>query len=235
MEKSDELFDKIKSQKLQQKPKWYFQVKNTFFWVLFTASILLGSISFSVILFAIQQADFDLIQHIYHSLLEFILGISPVIWLITLIICLVIAMLGIRNSKKGYKYTLSNILAFSIGFSILIGTLFFISGGAQFLENAFATQFKNYQSIKSMKINRWSNPDNGYLAGTIVNISDNEIEIKDFNQNIWLIDVSDARFRGNRIPEPGMKMKFIGSKIKNNLFKAEEIRHWGGNGHGPGH
>jgi len=232
MDKSSELFDKIKSQKVQQKPKWYFQFKNYFFWLLFVGFILLGSLSFSIILFAIQQADFDLIKHLSHSLLEFVLGIAPIIWLITLIVFLVIAMMGIRNSKKGYKYSLSNIIAFSISFSILLGTLFFISGGAQYLENAFATQFSNYNSIESLKINRWSNPESGYLSGTIINISDDKLEIEDFDQKRWKIDISDARLRGNKSLEINAKVKFIGEKTEYNQFKASEIRHWGGNGRG---
>jgi len=233
MEKSDELFDKIKSQKLQQKPKWYFQFKNTFFWGVFIAFILLGSISFSVILFAIQQADFDLIQHLSHSFLEFILGIAPILWLVLLILGLIIAMLGIRNSKKGYKFTFGNMIAFSFGFSILLGTLFFIGGGAQYLENSFATEFSNYHSIESMKINRWTNPSEGYLSGTILNLYDDEMEIEDFNQKRWHIDIRDAQLKGKKKLEIGKKIKFIGAQTGKDQFKASEIRHWGGKGRGP--
>lgn len=233
MDKSQELFDKIKSQKIQQKPKWYFQFKNYFFWLLFTGFILLGSLSFSVILFAIQQTDFDLLNHLSHSPLEFILGIAPLVWLVTLIVFLMIAMMGIRNSKKGYKFSLSNMIAFSISFSIVLGTLFFISGGAQYLETSFATSFSNYKSIESLKISRWSNPESGYLSGTIINISDDELEIEDFDQKRWKIDITDARLRGNKSLETNAKMKFIGEKTGHNQFKASEIRNWGGNGRGP--
>jgi hypothetical protein len=184
-------------------------------------------------LFAIQQADFDLLKHLSHSISEFILGITPVIWLFSLIIFLILTMLVIKNSKKGYKYTLSNLIAFSISFSVLIGTLFFISGGAQYLENSFATQFSSYQSIESLKMNRWSHPENGYLSGNIIKISESEIVIEDFNKQKWQVDISNAKVRGNKAIEEGMKIKFIGAQTNHDHFEADEIRHWGGNGRGP--
>jgi hypothetical protein len=193
----------------------------------------MGGISFSIILFAIQEADFEILNHLSHSFFEFILGIAPLIWLIFLILFLILAMIGIRNSKKGYKFSNSSIIGFSVSLSILIGTLFFISGGAQYLENAFAVNFSQYKSVEELKITRWTNPQNGYLSGKIIELDDDFLIIEDFNHIKWEVDISNAFVRGNNNWSVGTPLKFTGKQIGNNAFTANEIRHWGRGGKGP--
>lgn len=233
MRTSDELYNKISKQKLRQKPKYLFTLKSYFYWFLFICFTLMGGISFSIILFAIQEADFEIMNHLSHSFFEFILGIAPVIWLIFLILFLILAMIGIRNSKKGYKFSNSSIIGFSVSFSILIGTLFFISGGAQYLENAFAVNFTQYKSVEDLKISRWTNPAKGYLSGEIIEIDDDFLIIKDFNHNKWEVDISEAYVRGNSNWAVGTHLKFTGNANGDHVFKANEIRHWGRGGKGP--
>ena len=230
MENRDQLIEKMKQMNIKPKPSWHFTAKGIFFWIVFIVSVILGALAFSIVLFSIQQTDFDLIAHMSHSRFEFILGLVPFFWIISLIIFLVTAMIGIKNSKKGYKFSYSSIVAFSASFSILLGTIFFIGGGAQWLENAFSVRVVLYEGVQEKKLNLWMQPEKGYLAGTIIQVNDNSFELNDFTNHNWAVNIEQANIASAVIIVEGEKIKIIGEIVSKDNFQAYEIRPWGGQG-----
>jgi hypothetical protein len=86
MNNFDKILEKIEHQHIEPTPKWYFQFKNWGFWCLFAISILIGSMSFSIILYSVQQTDFELLSHFFkHSKWESLLVLLPYFWLILFI------------------------------------------------------------------------------------------------------------------------------------------------------
>lgn len=228
MENSDQLIEKMKLQNIKPKPGWHYTAKTIFSWFAFITSVLLGAFAFSIVLFSIQQIEFDLIAHMSHSYIEFLMGLVPFFWIISLIVFLIIAMVGIKNSKKGYKFSYSRIIAFSASFSILLGTLFFIGGGAQWLEHAFSVQVGIYESVQDKKIKMWNKPDEGYLGGTILKLTEESIELEDFNNQTWLIDIGQANVSPNVLLVEKEMIKIIGEITSDDNFLADYIKPWGG-------
>ncbi len=228
MKNSESLIEKIKAEKIKPTPKWRFTIKEKSISIIFIIALIFGGLSFSVILFAIQQLDFSLINHMSHSWPEFLLALIPFIWIVFLIVFLILAMLGIKNSKSGYKFSLSKLFLFNTGLSILIGTFFFISGGAGWLENKFEVNISSYESISERKEKMWIIPDEGYLAGTVIKISPTEFVLESFKDNKWTIYYENANMRPFSELVVGQEIKIIGKKISDNHFRADEIRPWGG-------
>jgi hypothetical protein len=228
MENSQKIIEKIRSDKIKPIPKYRFMLKAIMIWSGFSLFILVGAIAFSIILYSIQQNSFDLLNHISHSTLEFFLALIPLVWLITLLLFLAASMWTIRYSKRGYKIGQGKWLAYSTAVSIALGTLFFISGGANWVENSFANKIELYESVEERKINIWNNPDEGNLAGMILTIEKDILNIRDFNQMEWSIDISSAFIAHMVVLEPGEKIKIIGTRTAEHAFKAQEIRPWGG-------
>lgn len=228
MENSDKLIEKIKAQQVRPLPRWRYVFKDTSLWIVFILCAFFGSLAFSVILFAIQQVDFDLIGHMSHSRFELLLGLVPFFWIIAVVILLVLAIFSIKNSKKGYKFTSLSLIGFSAAFSVLLGTLFFISGGGNWLENAFATKVQTYESVQERKVQVWSVPEDGFLSGTIINTGDSTFEIRDFNGKSWTIDYKGADIVPAVSIEDGEKIKIMGKITSADHFTAEMIRPWGG-------
>ena len=137
-------------------------------------------------------------------------------------------MVGIKNSKKGYKFSYSKIVVFSSSFSILIGTLFFIGGGAQWLEHAFSVRVGIYESVQEKKVKMWTKPEGGYLSGTIVKVYEESLELNDFNNQSWLIDIGQANVSQAVFLEEKEIIKIIGEIISNQNFRADDIKPWGG-------
>ena len=211
-------------------PRWRFTLKNSLTWFVFITSIILGALAFSVVLFSIQQVDFNLVSELPHSWLTWLLGLLPYFWIITLVVFLVAAILGIRSSKKGYKFNAMALAGFSTAFSILLGTLFFISGGGRWLEQTFASTVGIYESIQDRKVKLWVLPDEGYLAGTIKRIQGDEISILDFKGNAWTVAFTDADIPPVVALENGAEIKIVGERTGPGKFRADMIRPWGGEG-----
>ena len=203
-------------------------MKNAAAWLLFIFAVVLGALAFSVVLFAIQQIDFDLIAHMQHSWFELLLGLLPFFWIVSLVLFLVAAMISIKNSRKGYKFSSPSLLGFSTALSILLGTLFFISGGAKWLENAFATNISLYESVQDKKIKLWTMPEDGYLSGTITEVDDDSLRLTDFNDKAWTIMIRGAEIVPAVSLVEGEKVKITGEMKSGDVFKAGKIRPWGG-------
>jgi len=229
MDNSEKLINKMKNQNLKPIPKWRFTMKGMAIGFTIFISVILGGLAFSIILFSIQQLGFDLIVHMSHSKIEFLLGLLPFLWIVTLIIFLILGIISIKHSRKGYKLSPSKLLIINSAFSILLGTLFFIGGGAQWLENKFAVKMEFYKSVQENKINMWSMPEDGFLSGTIELVNDNTLQLIDFDNQSWIIDYQEAHIPPAVLLEEGEVIKLRGKMNSSNNFHAEEVRPWGGN------
>ena len=222
------IIDFIKEKDIKPTPGWVFKLKTTGGWILFLLAVLLGGLAFSVVLYAIQQSEFTLLNHLGHSGLEIFLSLLPFIWLGFLVLFFVVSIFGIRHSWKGYKIPLLKQALGSIGLSISIGTLFFIGGGGEWLDRAYGNTLSGYETIEDRKIQVWSNPDEGYLSGYINEINDDQLIISDFRDRTWTIDIKDSWIAPPVLIEVGERIKVVGEITGRMSFHADEIRPWGG-------
>lgn len=228
MDNAEKIIEMIREKEIKPKARWRFTVKNFLMSTVFILGVVFGALAFSVILFAIQQSDFSLIAHMDHTFWEFTLGLIPILWIIFLIVFLGIAIVSIKYSRKGYKFTPLSVAGFCTALSILTGTLFFISGGASWLDNKFAASISQYESIEARKIKTWTAPEDGYLSGTILSLDDTTFSMKDFNGKVWEIGFSKADVVPSVILADGEKIKLAGSMTSADGFHAEKIFPWGG-------
>lgn len=230
MEKSKKIIESIIKAEIKPKPRWQFILGNNLVWVGLFLFTVLGAIAFSIILLSVQQTDFQIISHLSHSKWEMFLGLLPFIWILFILVFLVLAILSIKHSWKGYKISPLRLVTINAALSIGLGTLFFIYGGAQRLEHVFDLKMGNYQSIEERKMAMWSNPEEGLLSGRIEKVDKNIIFLNDFNDQLWEIDYQDAFVAPILLLEMGETIKIIGEPTNNKEFVASEVRPWGGPG-----
>lgn len=226
MKSPKNIVDRIKEKRVKQIPKWYFTLKKVLNRVFFSICILLGGAAFSVILLSIQQTDFDLVSHISHSSWEFILGLLPFFWIVILLTLLVLAMIAVKRSVRGYKYDWWRIFGLNTAASILLGTLFFIGGGGHQLESVFIEKVKYYNSVQKNKMQLWMRPEKGFLAGTVNTMDNKKFTLDDFYGYLWEVDFSNAFVSNGLEIKKGKKVKLIGKTTSPYSFKVKEIRPW---------
>ncbi|MBK6364819.1 MAG: hypothetical protein IPF52_15585 [Saprospiraceae bacterium] len=184
MDNANKIINRIKENNLQPQPEWKYifskqQKKLTFYFYCF------GWNFFSVILFAISENGFDLLQHFRHSRIESFLVVLPLLWLASHTLFLAVSVFSVLNTGRAYKYSMGKWMMVSAALSMTIGTLFFITGGAKWLEKKFETHIESYESILEKKTRIWSQPELGTLSGEIVKIQNNTLLLKDWTNKVW--------------------------------------------------
>jgi len=228
IKKSQKLFNKITAEQIKPNPRWHFVLQNFVFWNVFIIFAVFGSVAFSIILYATAESDFNLLSF-SGSKIKFLFSVLPLLWILFLGIFLIISIFGIRHTKTGYRYPFLKILSFNILLSIFLGALFVYTGGAKTMEQIFAKNVPVYKSVEENRVLRWSNPENGFLSGVILeNKNEKTILIEDFNGTKWEVDIQDALIRSRLHLDQREKIKIIGEILEDNIFVAQEIRKWKG-------
>lgn len=220
--------DRLNREEARPIPHWIFKAQDFGLWTIFATSVLTGAAAFSVILYAIQQSDFNLLSHFSHSPLEMILSMVPLIWLAAVIIFLTLAVSAYRHTWKAYKFSPLYIFFISVLLSLALGTLFFVAGGARQIDRTFDSTLSSYESIEEKKSEIWHNPEKGLLYGNIISKGNGTLIIRDKNGSDWTITTTDAFVAPVLTLEPGEKIKLMGNLAGDYLFKATEIKPWGG-------
>lgn len=226
MNRFDKIIEQINEQEIKPTSRWYFMTKNVWIWCIFIVMTVLGSMAFSIVLFSIQQSDFQLLSHFSHSKTEMILSLIPYFWLISLLLFTLLGLFSFLQFKRAYKIPIWHIVEFNILFSAIIGTLLYITNGAQFLEQKFAVNVPFYKSVEQQKLKQWMQPDKGFLAGTIITSKQDTLILTDFNGKEWQIIYHDIFIPPILNLEKDEKIKIAGKILTNNYFEATEIRPW---------
>ncbi|OFW47342.1 MAG: hypothetical protein A2163_06000 [Actinobacteria bacterium RBG_13_35_12] len=225
---SNEVFKKIQDNNIIPKPRWYFITKNYFIWSIFGISIILGSLAFSMVLFIIEQLDWDIYHYIGDSFLKTVFISLPYLWLIFLILFTGAAYYNFIHTKRGYRFKFISILLISLIISITLGTGLYFNGFSERLENVFSEKIPYYNRLVYSFEKQWMKPERGLLAGIIIEtgLPENNFILMDLDNNRWKIEAGKAIWKGKMTPVIGLKIKLIGKLIDDSNFKAIEIRSW---------
>ena len=146
------------------------------------------------------------------------------------VIFLVVAYLNFRYTERGYTLSFKKIFLINTLAILILGSILHISGVSERLNRVFSESFSTYDITLDPRYKIWSSPETGYLAGTILSVSEASIELEDLDGNIWSIDISEAKVRRAVGLIEGEKIKIVGNEVDKNTFQALEILPWEGRG-----
>jgi hypothetical protein len=225
---------KIERQHILPEAKWKYLLRKYSLWLIFTIILILVAFSFSVVLDNGRNLDWDLYQFIHQSQLVYILSILPYFWIILIAIFLITAFLEIRKTETGYRYSWPKILLITLGGITIFGIFVSLFGFGDKLNSKLIKEVPFYrQHMMVTKESQWMQPTRGFLAGTIISASENELEINDLNGKDWNINIDEkTSIKPSVNISPKEMIKLIGTKGDDNNFNAQEIRPWAGQGMG---
>ena len=227
------ILDTIKSKKLKPKAKWTFLLKNYVIWIFGILSLLFGSIAMAVVIYLINNNDWDLYSEFSGSLLGFIFLTMPYFWLIFLGIFIFVIGYNIKHTKKGYKISLPILLFLSIFVSAIFGVIFFNVGLGQAIDDVLGEQVSFYGTVINPRARLWYNPREGHLMGVITERTTNQqFKLQDIRKNTWLIDISRLKNNFDERINSGCAVKMTGQVSGNNYFMVERIYIHNGPGRG---
>ncbi|MFA5025473.1 MAG: hypothetical protein WC503_03140 [Candidatus Shapirobacteria bacterium] len=211
---SDRTLNLIKRQHLKPIPKWEFIAKNWSLWSGLILCLILLILGFGLSIFGV-------VDNI----------IVPYLWLFIAIIFLLLSYFLFEKTKGAYRFQKWQVIASIAVIGLVIGSAFFKIGLANRLDQQLDRNIPYYRQMVPMKLETWSQPQSGYLSGTITKVIDSDnFELKDFNNKVWSISGQNVLIRGRVTISVGSEIKLIGSKAEGYSFIVEEIRPWVGLG-----
>lgn len=183
------IFDLIEKDKIKPTSKLYFSLKDKTLWSLLVLSILIGSIAFSVVIFNFTNSEAYFYQATNDSFTDFILEMTPYIWIFLFTAFVFVGYENFRYTKKGYKYSFFIILAVSLVLNIIGGMILHYIGVSKIIDEDFPSGYMISSSDFSRKI-IWNQPNRGILSGEVVSVqaSGTSFVLRDFDNNLWMID-----------------------------------------------
>jgi hypothetical protein len=228
--------DKIERQHITPEPGWKYLMKNYSLWLLFAIVSILAALSFSVVFDNAENLDWDLYQFMHQGRFSYFLSIIPYFWITLVVAFLVAALFEIRKTETGYRYSWSKILLITMGSIAIFGLFVSFLGFGGKLNSKLNKEIPFYrQHMMITKESQWMQPSKGFLAGTIISVAKNKLEIKDLNDKRWDVSIDDKTLiRPSANIYQNEMIKIIGEKKGEDNFKAQEIRPWTGKGMGNG-
>lgn len=215
------ILNRIEAENINPRSKWYYRIRYSSFWVLFGAMLVLGALSFAVMLFAINNTDFAILDYVDNGGLEQLLSLMPFVWVFLVGIAVGLGVWGLKHTKRGYRFALVLVLGGNVLGSVLLGAVVYGAGGGEIIEGIVEQKIPQYQSVREKQARFWGNPEEtGRLAGLVESIDDQTLTLSDPHGRTWKVNIQEAEFT----PEIGRPLKMRGQVTGTGEFTAQRIR-----------
>jgi heme/copper-type cytochrome/quinol oxidase subunit 2 len=235
---SQKIIAKIKKEKIKPEPKWKFIYRNYLIWILAMFMVVFGAISFSITIFTLKHVDLETLKYIEQTRLKFIFFIIPFLWKIFFVIFIILSYFAFKKTRTGYRYHFLFLSGVILITSIILGYFIYILGFGEKLNRALNQTVSIYRNVSPVSENRWHNPEKGLLAGEIIEIKSNQlIIVSDIEEKIWKVELPNDLPNNQKMidhlnqflkdnPDKPIKVKIVGEKINDEIFRAHFIKPW---------
>lgn len=222
---SDNILNTIKGKNLKPKPRWHFIVRQVLIWFTALLSVVIGSFTFSVILFRMVNNDWEILTFINRSPFMHVFSTLPYIWILLLVLFVGLAYYNARHTKGAYKYQGYWFVIGSVILSLAIGGMLYAVGIGP-LVHGVAQRLPVMRDLMHDREELWLTPENGLLAGEVTDILSGVgiYTVTDFNEGVWIIVPADDYMESPFFTiEEGVLIRMTGSVLDEDHFEAQRI------------
>lgn len=217
----------IEEEHIAPKPRWHFLIKDYVVWATGIASLVVGSVAVSVIIFAAVNSDFAYRHLLSRGPFEHIVQLLPVLWIVLLAVFVALAYYNFKHTKHGYRHRLIAVVSTSILISIAAGTGLYAAGASQIADYAVSRALPFHPAFDEKRQALWVQPERGLLAGYVVSIEDSgDLAFEDFEGKNWNISTEDLNEREKGLFAHIDTVSIIGEQISDDEFRACLVRPW---------
>ena len=155
-----------------------------------------------------------------------LLIVLPLMWLIVLVLLSGITVFNLRHTKQGYRFRMHQVLLVSIIGSLTLGGILHAAHWSNALDLTLKQRVLPYRELRNRRMNMWTHPESGMLAGTVVQVRGNTVFLRDFDEVLWEVDIAGAAPFPEWLLEEAMPLRILGYSLGDALFIAESIRPW---------
>lgn len=223
---TQKVLNKIKNKRIEPKAKWYFLLKDSFVWILFALSILIGALSTSAVIFNIKFSDWDVCGKVPGGRSCFFISVLPYFWILILVGLIFVSYYNLKHTKKGYKYSVVGIILLSLIASLVLGGVSYSLGMGEKMERRATQHLPFYKGLEGRRMQMWQKHPDNMLAGKIIKVYEKELDLEGLKQEIWKVTTENAKITPMVILEKGEMIRVIGQKREDRIFVAKYIMPW---------
>lgn len=213
----------IEEQKITPKQRWEFLVREYGIWVVGFLAFALSGLALGVSFHLIRNADWDIHHELGASGFMTFWAAMPYLWLILLIAFVVAADYAVRKSKRGYRFSMIQVVVASVIISIGIGSLLYATGVAEKTDDTLTRRVPQYARYTHPQARLWAQPDEGRLVGIIVHVEDNtHFFLLDIRGEEWEVEYEPNQST-EEVVTPDQRVKLLGEKLGPLQFFATHI------------
>ncbi len=220
---AQKILRKINDEQVSPRPRWIFLLRNRALWIFAFFAVLLASVATAAAMFALLHADWQYALITHRSLIDFLTDSLPFLWFGILILFSGIGYVQIHTTDYGYRYSFAISLVGIVIAVLGLGTILFMSGIGQIVEEGANYQIPWYESVLYKKQSWWNSPAQGFLFGTITSQNQTSFYLTDSFGKQWMIDFSEVPFREQVNIRPGTVVRMVG--IPSNMASARAQFH----------
>lgn len=219
-------FEKIKESGIKPISRNIFNLKRVLFWSLVGFSVVVGGISFAIILSLLFHNDWYLYNRFGFG---FIFKSLPYFWLVFLLLFTILGEFYYRKTLLGYRHRMITIIGVYIILTVIFGSVLHLFGMGETIEESLSQNVPVYHVVIFDRDGFWSQPEEGLLSGKIIEVNENLIRIVDFDNTIWVINTENASIDEQTKIKVGEIIKIVGDQNNGTFFTADEIYPIGNN------
>ncbi len=166
---SDKVLETIEKEGITPKPKWHFLVREYMVWFFAVLAFCVGGVSTALTIYIANASRF-IEHHIMLSNVRFIFQMIPFVWLLLAGVAIFYTVYALRETRKGYKWSSSWIVAIALGISMVLGSLVYASGVSEVLDRYLLTTVPMYGPMSNFAPRHWMSGERGVVAGVVTEV-----------------------------------------------------------------
>lgn len=222
---SHNILEKIKKNKIVPQSYFRTQWKNYLFWIIWSAIMFFGAISFSFVLLNLMDFRFEFLHYLgIGKYMRLLVDTAPYLWGILSAIAFGAGYVAMRKTRVGYRYHVLFITSVIVLIISMLGVVLHFSHINDRL-GVHVPHGPLSSDIAFPAQNRWVRPHDGMLGGKVIEFFDDSIILTDLRDRQWTVVYDDETQFGvrGRI-DAGSFVEVIGEKITEDTFHADLVR-----------
>lgn len=167
---SDKILAQIDAAKITPIPRWRFLAIRGAFWFLACASVILGGFPIAAMIFLLSDFHRHGLWGVPHDIMD-IFAMIPFLWISVLILFMIVAKMGMKHTKYGYKYPPRLMVLLSILGSVILGSVLNYYHVGRMVHHMMRP-VPGYTRMVREPGDEWRRPDMGRLMGKVTTIDD---------------------------------------------------------------
>lgn len=224
---SSQIIAKIKEDNIKPTPKWQCNLVNWSFWLAVGAAIFFSSIFFSFLLINILEIPLEIFRYLHLGrYLRILFQVVPYVWLILVLVSMILGLVAFQKTKHGYRYKFIVVVSVAMTLVFMLGFIFRQNHvGDPIKELAENRMPAHLRGRPFNKAQSEALVEEGLLAGEIVVIGNEELDIKNPLKENWRILITkNTKIQDREGLNIGDKIFIVGERIGDFVFQAFSIR-----------